>query len=465
MKHFFALALLVGFCLLINPCDSPAWAAQAADSGKAKQPPDKAQPPDKRLSDDIPALEEALKAAKAEAAARAAEKADAKADAKADGKADAKADGKTKDAAPAKEPAPAKPLTFYDKLVQQYMQSHLTELDASLKETRAHDAEMSADQKADIAYIRKAAGEYRPAWWKNTLSSKNITFTATIWGKAFKANFMPSEALGGEMSEPDENGRILTVVTWQPHLVNSAKPLEGEREEAHKLLECDEGEAIVWHELGHNYVAQSLPPDQVKKLYTEYRLLFSALQEFYADMTALYHCSPQGRKAVLMVRTPGLDWNEVNDPHCRAANAIGAWILAQVLAEPAKWPSFRLPAKLPKADVERRVILFMYRHLDTAYSLDEDRNFRESVASFMRTKGASVLKKKGTVTLNNNLDFKLMTAEDRELQTKRDAWVSAELTKGIAAGTIKALQPTTQDSKSSIKGKKWRIVIDEGGDE
>jgi len=456
MKHFLTLSMLLGFCLLVNPSTQPALAAQPGDTGKVK-------PPGKSLTDDIPPLDDAAPPAKAQPGPKAPGKIDGKTVAKEP--APAKDPSPAKEPAPAKEAAPAKELSFYEKVVDQYMQSHLAELDALLKETRAHDAEMSADQRNDIAYIRKAAADYRPAWWKNTLSSKNITFTATIWGKSFKANFMPSESLGGEMSAPDDSGRVLTVVTWQPHLVNSIKPLEGEREEAHKLRECDEGEAIVWHELGHNYVTQTLPPDQVKKLYTDYRLLFSALQEFYADMTALYHCSPQGRKAVLMVRAPGLDWNEVNDPHCRAANAIGAWILSQVLAEPAKWPSFRLPAKMPKDDVERRVILFMYRHLDTGYSLEEDRNFRETVATFIHTKGANVLKKKGTVTLNNNLDFKLMTAEDRELQVKRDAWVAAELTKGIASGAIKALEPTTQDSRPTLKGKKWRIVVEDGDKE
>jgi hypothetical protein len=322
---------------------------------------------------------------------------------------------------------------------------------------------MTPAQRLDIAYVRQAYAEHRPPWWKNTTSSKNVSFTATIWGRSFKANFMPSEMLGGQVVGLDESGRFQTIVTWQPHLVNSPKPIEGEVEEAHKLTEGDMAGAIVWHELGHNYVTQSLPTDQVKVLYTDYRLLFGALQEFYADMTALYHCTPQARKATMMIRVPGLSWNDVNDPHCRAAHAIGAWILAQVLSEPAKWPSFRMPPKTPKDEIERRTILYMYEHIEPSYSLAEDRHLRELVGQFIRTQGATVLKKKGTLTIAKGLDLKLMTAEDRELQTRRDTWVAAELTKGITSGAIKPGQSTTQSSQP--KRGRIRIVIEPDAEE
>ena len=334
---------------------------------------------------------------------------------------------------------------IYDDVVDQYMHSNWGEFQTSMKSLVKHSRHLTAEQRSEIGYMRRALKDFRPKWWDNTKSSKNISFDAEIWGKAIKANYMPSEVTGMEfpVDIDERTGRFRTIVTWQPHKVDSTKPLldrwgdSSSLHQAHQLTEGDLAEAIVWHELGHNYVTQGLPATQVIKLYQDYRLLFSALQEFYADMTALYHCSPQGRKTTMLLRTTELRWNDVNDPHVRAAHGIAAWVLAHVLSDVEKWPSFRLPDKVPQKDVEQTTMLYMYKNIDPGYTLAEDRALRDMVGRFIRTKGADILRKKGAFKLPNGLEFKIMTAEDRANQTKRDAWIKEHLEKAIASGLIK----------------------------
>ncbi len=345
----------------------------------------------------------------------------------------------------------------YELLVDTYMHFSGAEWDEALKESKKFMKDYTTKQKADIYYMRKAATEYRPSWWKCTKSSSSVSFTTKIWGKSFKANYMPSEMLGMQQiwNVDPETGRIDVVVSWQPHWVDSPDPVKGDAAKAHRIRQGDLAEAIIWHELGHNYVTKGFNIRALYELYTKYRILFESIHEFYADMTALYHCSPSGRKATFLIRVPGLHWNDVNDPHVRGALGVGSFILATVLSDPAKWPSFNLPLEVPATDAERKTILYMYEHIDPDYTFEEDRALRELVGKFIRSKGSAIFRAKGTVPLPNKLVYKFTTSEDRDLQPKRDAWVAAELKKAIAAGLIKNVEATKGHPKRFRIRKKW----------
>jgi hypothetical protein len=143
----------------------------------------------------------------------------------------------------------------------------------------------------------------------------------------------------------------------------------------------------------------------------------------------------------------------VDDPHTRAAHAIGSLLLSHILADPARWPNFRLPTEVPKQDIERNAILYVYKHVAPGYTLAEDRALRELVGQFIRKQGGSVLRKKGLLELPSGLEFKLLTSEDRTNQPKRDAWVKARLEKAIASGLAK--------DTAGLKGhpKRFRITV------
>jgi len=339
--------------------------------------------------------------------------------------------------------ATAEAQNCYEQLVDTYLHFEAKAWDAACKASLKYTGSFTAQQRSDVAYMRKAALEYRPDWWKNTKSSTSVSFPAVIWGKTITANYMPSGALGGEGLIYDPvTEKLHVVVTWQPHMVDSTKVLEGDAAAAHQMTEGNEAEAIIWHELGHNYVTLGFDEDQLRDLYTKYQILYMSLQEFYADMTALYHCSPPGRKASFLIRVPSFHWNNVNDEHVRGALGIGSYLLANILSDPAKWPSFHLPTAVPETDPERKCILYMYEHLDPQYTLEEDRNLRELVGKLIHAQGAAIFRSKGTIPLPNRLEYKMTPSEDRDLQVKRDAWVAATLKKAIDSGAVTRIQAT-----------------------
>ena len=337
----------------------------------------------------------------------------------------------------------------YEQLVDVYMHFDAKAWDAACKDSLKFNSAFTARQKADMSYMRRSAQEYRPDWWKNTKSSSSVSFQVAVWGKPpFMANYKPSAGLGySGIFAFDEAGRPVIVLSWQAHVVDSTKPLEGDAAAAHQMKEGDEAEAIIWHELGHNFVSLGFDLNQLIDLYTNHEILYNSLQEFYADTTALYHCSPPGRKATLLIRIMGLHWNDVNDEHVRGSMGIGSYLLATLLSDPAKWPSFHLPTMVPEADPERKCILYMYEHLDPGYTLDEDRNLRELIGNLFHRQGASIFRSKGTIALPNRLEYKMTASEDRDLQVKRDAWVAAELKKAIDSGVVTKVRATAGHPK------------------
>ncbi|NLW86376.1 MAG: hypothetical protein GXY38_05830 [Planctomycetes bacterium] len=326
---------------------------------------------------------------------------------------------------------------YYKKVIKNYLTSNWAPLAADLKAFPRFSSKLTPEQRKDIVYIRTTAPEHRPGWWTNCKKTSNISFGAKIWNRQFTANYMPTEELGAQAPVGVRQGKLMVIVTWKPGMVDSPTKIDGWLAKRHNLTHGDLADAIVWHELGHNYISISLPLNHVIELYQNHLLLYFHVQEFYADMTALYHAGPKGRIATMLIRSASLHVNKAEEPHTRAAYGIGSLILAHVLDDPTKWPSFSFPAEIPTEDVERNTILYMYDNLSPDWTLQEDKQLRQLVKQFIMTKGDAVLRTRGEIALPNRLAFRLMTSEDRELQTKRGEWVTKALKKLIEDGKIK----------------------------
>ncbi|MFP4052456.1 MAG: hypothetical protein ACLFV7_01165 [Phycisphaerae bacterium] len=331
---------------------------------------------------------------------------------------------------------------YYDKCADLYMvKGDYETLTKELRARRLHLRYLSSEQREDLNYLPRTIAGFRPNWWDKTKSTRNITFTAKIWNRGFKANYMPTDMLGIQAAVGIRNGRLLTIVSWRPNLVDNPDDAEGELAKIHKITKGDIAECIIWHEMGHNYISNFLPLKHVIKLYEDYSILFHNLQEFYADMTALTHGSPKATKVQLLIRLPGLRENIERDPHMRGAYGIGTILLQEILSEPRtlreRWPNIHLPGKVPAEDIERNVLVYMYENMDPNWSMREDRQMRSLLKGFLTrrrgryTQGEAILREKGTISLPNKLEYKLIPMLDRDNQKKRDAWVKKQLEAAI----------------------------------
>jgi len=342
-------------------------------------------------------------------------------------------------------------LTYYQKVERAYIDGRWDDLEALLGQFGAERRNLNAQEISDITAMRRQYPNYRPRWWKATHASSEVKFRAGIWGRNFVANYRPSTAVGYQAIRAE--GRYVNTkdgekfvptklevwVTWKASMVDSPKAGEGGLAKHQGLTEGHMAEAIVWHELGHNYVTEFIPMKSVVALYTDHRLLFSHLQEFYADLTAIYHGSPKARLNAMLFRLNELAGNGFSEynrdsAHTRGAHAIGALFLAKVLEDPKAWPSIHLPPEVPEKDVELKLINYVYETIEPTWTFREDEAWREFVGDWVKKYGTRALRSKGQVQLPNDLEFRIMFAEDRENQEARNRWLAAKLKAAIASG-------------------------------
>jgi hypothetical protein len=351
---------------------------------------------------------------------------------------------------------------WHDEVLEAYMKADWDTYDEIIPASPKHRRGMSSDHRKDIAYIRSATKKHRPSWWSKCRSGSNVSFPASIWGKKFTANYMPSDMLGVMAPVEIRRGKLMVLVSWKPNYVDSTKKysdgssigLRVEGYEKHEFTMGHMAEAIIWHEMGHNYVSITLPLKHVLRMYVKHQLLYSHLQELFAEVTCLYHASPPARLFMLKMRQINLrdryyDDSEAHDRSC--SHAVGSLILAKVMMKKELWPSFHLPGKMPEEDIERSVIYYMYSKLPKQLTLKEDKMLREYMGKWARAHGSATLRSKGKAKLENRQTFSLMGTDDRSNQKKRDTWVKTKL-----AALIKAKQ--TDDPKEAEKAKKKKSI-------
>ncbi len=334
----------------------------------------------------------------------------------------------------------------YDELLKAYLTSDWTSVEKAVNDLRVTYRLLDAPDQAIYRDIRTGYAKFNPAWWPSTKSSSKTEFRAEIWDKTFMARYEPSGELGfqGVRSEgrwvrtrAGYEWQITSLdifVTWKPNLVDNPQPAGGQLSKTMGYTLGDLAEVIVWHELGHNFLTGRLPVEVNVELYTDHLMLYTHLQEFFADLTAIQHCSPRARRAALQFRLHGLDYYDETSPHTRGAHGIGALLLVDVLSNPDKWPSIQLPPSVPAAQPELNTLIYIYENWKKDWTVEEALRLQNFAGEFVKKQGDKAFRAKGEFPLGNGTSYCLTVAQDREHQVKRDKWVSDTLAKLVVAG-------------------------------
>jgi hypothetical protein len=358
----------------------------------------------------------------------------------------------------------------FDRMAEAYLNNDWVGVEETSQELRRTYRLLDPADQRIYRDLSRGYEQFSPDWWEHTMSPAKTEFPAEIWGKRFLARYEPSGALGfqgvratGEYVRTREGyeykiTNLEIFVTWKPNLVNNPDPAGGALSKRMGYTLSDLAEVIVWHELGHNFMTGSLSVDVNVELYTNYQLLYSHLQEFFADLTALYHTSPRARRAVLQLRLNELDRYDEAGAHNRAAHGIGALLLADVLKNRDQWPSIHLPPTVPKQQTELNTIIYMYENWEKDWSLDEALRLRELAREFVKERGDKTFRAKGEFDLGNGTSFSLMVSQDRKHQTRRDAWVSKKLAALIEQGKTDTLE-AGEKYAPRVRKKPGGIVI------
>jgi len=366
----------------------------------------------------------------------------------------------------------------YEAMAKAYLSGRqMDEIDEMYKEMRRHTRYLSREQREAMRHMREMAPTYRPSWWSGTKKQDKNSFEAEIWGRKFWANYVPTRELGLQAVFPKEefNQRtgefevvdLIILVTWKPLMVDSPDPAQGRLAREHKYTLGDIAEIIIWHELGHNYITENLSTRDNIELYEKHDKLYSTLHEYFADMCALYHSTPKGRRIALQFRLDGLDYYTPDQEHCRASHGIGAIVIADMLENPDAWPSVRFPPKVPERQAEVNTIIYIYENLSPDWTVQEDMRLQELAKDYIMKHGERTFRDRGEITLPNKLKYNLMITEDRENQAQRDNWVTGKLDELIKSGRADKIEDVGEyDPPERTRSRRPDFVIqrfDENG--
>jgi hypothetical protein len=120
-----------------------------------------------------------------------------------------------------------------------------------------------------------------------------------------------------------------------------------------------------------------------------------------------------------------------------------------------------LPATVPKEDVERNTLIYLYENWDKYWTLGEDQALREMYDKFLQKNGKKVLQYRGTFTMDNKIKFSLTVSEDRAFQQERDKWVAEKLYGLIKKGRAdapKSIQESTGPKILTVKTSDGRTI-------
>ncbi len=328
-------------------------------------------------------------------------------------------------------PSAASAAALYPQIVKEYLAADWESLAPDLQSPDI--AAMSKEQQVDVAYIRQAFNEGRPAWWKIVKQGKQVQIRPTIWQHTFAATYNP--ALANSLQYSSSGSTVTIAVNWPASDMDSPQPAE------HGFTKGDLMDMGVFGTLEMAEIWVGLDYGKVSKFSAAARSQLDFYVAFRGNLASGYYGNPRGRRW-----TAFLSLDAFGDRYATAQNfmvrkPLGALLMAEIISHPEKYPSFRRPRTVAADSAEKTLSAFYMPQFErTLPTFAEDKALRELIKEFSAANGPPV-SASGKVTLPNKLQMALDPAADADLAAKRNAWLAEEFAHpGIHAA---ATQPGT----------------------
>ena len=305
---------------------------------------------------------------------------------------------------------------FYRRIVQAYLDGKWDELDLALLSAADRIAALPAAQQDDVAYIRSAREECHPPWWNLCKAGNKVSFRPNVWGKTLNVTYVPDGQRGVQVQY--HNADAAFTVTWPADEMDNPAVFD------RGFTKADANAAEVWTSLGTARVWSQTSGRLLAGVGEKEKLRMARRQDFRSNLTALYYGSPKSRRWSLLVDL--LTWSEkeyADLPVAGSRKAIGAMFLAEVLGNPAKYPSLPLPPSLDADGAEEKLARHFRHVVDRqSWTLAEDRSLREALKKLAAANDANVYQTE-KVTLANKLTVSVDPAAEGPPREKRDVWL------------------------------------------
>jgi len=323
-------------------------------------------------------------------------------------------------------PADAKDL--YARITETYMMGKFDDLAVALKESTRRMKDFTAEQRVDILYVRKALAECRPAWWHACKKGKKVSITQAIWGKRVEVTYDP-EGKGGLQLTTGPVGMSITA-SWKPEDMDSTdRGMYG-------FLKGDITCGGIWSNLETGKIWAGLSLQTVRGMNERERLQLNRYMAFRSNLAALYYSTPSARRYYMHIYFASFFYdNWGKGPMSGARRAVCAMIMGEILKDPTRYPSLKLPRGLDAKNAEEALgkhYKFALKR-DATWTIAEDRLMRLAIKSFAAANDKNVLKTE-KVILPNKLVFAIDVKADEAIRSKRDKWIKQRFDKAKGGG-------------------------------
>ncbi|MGA2798790.1 MAG: hypothetical protein ABSE63_14510 [Thermoguttaceae bacterium] len=315
---------------------------------------------------------------------------------------------------------------LYQQISQAYLDGNWDELEKVLGDSSKELDGLSAEEQADVAYVRGALAQCKPSWWNQCKKGKKVEIRPVVWGHTLKLWYDPAGKEGVEMKSAGA-AKALTV-SWP------AADMDNPEHAEHGYSKGDLCNLGAWNTIGIAMVWSQTSAQALANRSGEDKLRLDRYQEFRGHLTGLYYGTPKARRWGLFLYL--LSWMEKYSqmPTVGSRKAAGAMFLAEVLANPAKYPSIPLPSALSEDGAEEKLAEHVRSKIERhSWTIAEDKALREAIKSFAAANETGVLQTQ-KATLPNKLIVSLDLEADKPLRPKRDAWLKSQFDKAGGTG-------------------------------
>lgn len=310
--------------------------------------------------------------------------------------------------------ADSPPLDPYGRVVDAYLSANWDELDEALKAKELNA--LTGSKKLDVAYVKTATAETRPAWWKTAKAGKEVNIRTTIWGRPLVADYVPADKPNLNMNFTNEKWDF--KINWPPTEMDNKNHAE------HGFTKGELCNLTIWQTLGCAYAYSTVNTMDLVRMNDSEKQRLAVQVELMGNLAGAYYGDPRARRWAFY-----LGMHFYQDKYAKAQNVmarktLGAFFIAEVLSNASKYPSIKFPEKLEAAKAEEKLGLAVHQHIEkNGWTLAEDRQLRESLLKF--TNSASTVFKSNTLNLPGGT-LSLDNKADATHMQKRDAWVKKQ---------------------------------------
>jgi hypothetical protein len=322
----------------------------------------------------------------------------------------------------------------YDAFVKRYLTGDWDTLATDLAGKQKEIAALPASQAADMAYIKQALAECRPAWWDQIKQGKVTQFKQVVWKQSVQVNYQANDA-ARFLGSSTANSATVMKLGWPLKQMDALDPLALPQVDLNinDDFGFHNGDALngaIWNMLGGAGLTTQLG---TKKLTPTETPQFERFAGFWQNLTAAYYATPPARRLICAQSCAAFESGYDGRLEWTGRRPLGAALLIELTLHADKYKNVKVEpilglnqlgdAHMVETFLAKPVVL---NFLSGRLTLAEDRALRDLVKTLSDGNANWNVSK---ITLPNKLGF--------DLNPDKDGPLAAERVKILNAGPAK----------------------------